>query len=110
MTLTVTDNDNATGTVPHTVTVTAPTANAIPRALFGSACTKLSCAFTDRSTDADGNGTIVKWSWSFGDATTSTVRNPSHVYKAGGSYKVKLTVTDNRGATNPITHTVTVTP
>jgi PKD repeat protein len=106
--LIVTDDDGATANVTHTVTVTAPTTNRIPTALFGSACTKLSCAFTDRSTDPDGNATIVAWSWNFGDATTSTARNPTHVYKAPGTFKVKLTVTDSRGGTDPVTHTLTV--
>ena len=108
--LTVTDDDGATGTTTRSVTVTAPTTNRIPTALFGSSCTRLVCKFTDRSTDPDGNGTIVAWSWSFGDGATSTARHPSRTYRAGGTYKVKLTVTDNRGASDPITHTITVTP
>ena len=108
--LTVTDDDGATGTTTRTVTVSAPTTNGIPTALFGSSCTRLSCSFTDRSIDPDGNGTIVAWNWSFADGTTSTTRSPTHVYKAGGTYKVKLTVTDNRGATDPITHSITIAP
>jgi PKD repeat protein len=108
VTLTVTDNDGATGTTTQSVTVSASTTNVAPAAYFGSACTKLSCAFTDRSKDSD--GTIVAWSWSFGDGTGSTARNPSHAFKAGGTYKVKLTVTDNAGGTDPITHSVTVAP
>ena len=107
--LTVTDNSGATGTTTRDVTVSAA-ANAIPTALFGSVCTRLSCKFTDRSTDPDGNGTIVAWSWNFGDGTTSTTRHPTRVYKAGGTYKVKLTVTDTGGASDPITHTITITP
>jgi PKD repeat protein len=106
--LTVTDDDGATGTTTASVTVTAP--NRAPTALFGSACIKLSCTFTDRSTDPDGNNTIVAWSWTFGDGTSSTLRNPTHVYGGKGAFKVKLTVTDNRGASDPVTHTVTVAP
>ena len=106
--LTVTDDDGATGTITGTVTVTAP--NRVPTALFGSACTQLSCSFTDRSTDPDGNGTIVTWNWTFGDGSSSTLRNPTHVYGLKGKFKVKLTVTDNRGASDPVTHTVTVAP
>ncbi len=82
-------------------------ANLPPTASFASSCTNLSCTFTDASTDAD--GTVTAWSWNFGDATTATVRNPSHTYAAGGTYIVTLTVTDNLGATNTTTRTVTAT-
>src|SRR4030095_16026801 len=34
------------------------------------------------------------WSWNFGDGTTSTQQNPSHVYSATGNYEVTLTVTN----------------
>lgn len=36
--------------------------------------------------------------WDFGDGETSTVANPSHVYRNEGWYGVRLTVTDDRGA------------
>ncbi len=108
VTLTVTDNGGATGTTTRSVTVSSSSTNIAPAAYFGSACTMLTCAFTERSKDSD--GTIVAWSWSFGDGTGSTDRSPSHTFKAGGTYKVKLTVTDNDGATDPITHSVTIAP
>jgi len=34
------------------------------------------------------------WSWDFGDGTSSTQQNPSHVYNATGNYEVTLTVTN----------------
>ena len=34
------------------------------------------------------------WSWDFGDGTTSTQQNPSHVYASIGNYEVTLTVTN----------------
>lgn len=45
------------------------------------------------SVDAD--GTIVSYLWDFGDGTTSTQANPSHMYTASGTYSAVLTVTDN---------------
>lgn len=34
------------------------------------------------------------WSWDFGDGTSSTLQNPSHVYSATGNYEVTLAVTN----------------
>jgi len=49
--------------------------------------------FTDASSDSDGS--IMAWSWDFGDGNSAAVQNPSHTYVAGGTYTVALTVTDN---------------
>jgi len=52
--------------------------------------------FFDNS--ADPNGSIVEWLWDFGDgSSTSTEKNPTHVYQTPGTYNVKLIVTDNDG-------------
>jgi subtilisin family serine protease len=82
-------------------------ANQPPVASFGSSCANLVCSFTDTSTDSDGS--VVAWSWSFGDGATSTLRHPSRTYAAAGSYVVSLTVTDNQGATNSKSATIQVT-
>jgi chitodextrinase len=76
---------------------------------FTEVCTQLSCVFTDASTDPDGNATITGWAWTFGDGGTANVQNPpAHVYATPGDKIVVLTVTDNAGATNALTKTVTV--
>src|SRR5207247_10509867 len=84
----------------------APT-NQPPGSAFSSSCSASTCGFTSTSSDPDGS--IAGYSWNFGDATTSTAQNPSHTSAAAGSYTVTLTVTDNQGATNAVTHSVTVT-
>ena len=61
--------------------------------------------FTDRST---GGGTITSWEWDFGDGTTSTEQNPTHTYSAAGEYTVTLTVTDDTGASDTASKTITV--
>jgi len=39
-------------------------------------------------------GTPTQWIWDFGDGTTSSEQNPTHVYTSVGTYTVKLSVTD----------------
>lgn len=103
--LTVTDDAGATDTSSQSVTVVAP--NVAPTAGFTTVITDLSVDFTDTSSDSD--GTVASWSWDFGDGNTSTTQNPTNVYAAAGSYTVSLTVTDDEGATNTDSQTVTVT-
>ena len=74
------------------------TPNVLPIANFTSGCDGALCSFTSTSSDPD--GTIVDWSWDFGDGTPAgTGANPTHVYAASGTKAVTLTVTDNRGGT-----------
>ncbi|MBT2144318.1 MULTISPECIES: protease pro-enzyme activation domain-containing protein [unclassified Rhodanobacter] len=84
----------------------SPPANVPPVANFSDSASGLTVNFTDSSTDSD--GTIASRSWNFGDGSTSTATNPSHTYAAAGTYSVSLTVTDNGGATNTKTQSVTV--
>ena len=83
------------------------TPNTPPTANFTFSTADLAATFTDTSSDSDGS--VVAWSWTFGDGASSTTRNPSHTYAAGGTYSVKLTVTDDDGATASATKSVTVT-
>jgi uncharacterized protein (TIGR02145 family) len=52
----------------------------------------LTVNFTDEST-----GSPNSWAWSFGDGTSSTLQNPSHIYTSQGEYTVALTVVGNYG-------------
>ncbi|MGQ9477157.1 MAG: PKD domain-containing protein [Candidatus Bipolaricaulia bacterium] len=65
-------------------------------------------AFTDLSTDPDGR--IVSWLWEFGDGATAEIQTPSHRFAEPGNYSVKLTVTDDEGATATKTQMVFVRP
>jgi PKD repeat protein len=65
--------------------------------------------FTDKSKDSDGQ--VKSWQWDFGDGTTSTEQNPSHVYRTAGTFTVKLIVTDDKGAqSQPTEKKITVGP
>ena len=92
----------ASDAASNQVTATAPPANVSPHAEFAVSCDHLTCRFTDQSTDSD--GTIASRAWDFGDGATSTERNPSHTYAAGGQYSVTLRITDDDGAGDTRTH------
>ncbi len=62
--------------------------------------------FTDGSTDSDGS--VVNWTWDFGDGTTSDEENPQHIYHESGIYAVTLTVTDDSGEKSTATVKITV--
>ena len=93
--LKVTDNSGGTNEVSHDITVTDP--NALPTAAFTSSTTDLTASLNG-STSSDPDGTIASYEWDFGDGTTGSGATIDHGYAAAGTYDVKLTVTDNRGA------------
>lgn len=70
-------------------------------------CAGTTINFTNSST---GTGAFTSYSWTFGDAGTSSSASPTHVYSAGGSYNVTLTISNGAGCTSSVTHTVTVLP
>jgi PKD repeat protein len=82
-------------------------ANIPPTAAFSSSANNLVASF-DGSGSTDIDGTIASYAWTFGDGSTGTGVKPSHTYSTANTYNVTLTVTDNSGATNAITHQITV--
>jgi len=63
--------------------------------------------FTDASSTT--LGSIISWSWDFGDGSTgSTQQNPTHVYSAIGIYTVSLTVINSSGCIHDTSHMVMV--
>jgi PKD repeat protein len=107
VTLTVTDNNGATDSAEATITVM----NSPPVALFTKTSetvnTDEAISF-DASGSYDSDGTLVSYSWDFGDATTATGVSVQHDYSQDGTYTVTLTVTDNDGATDTTSATLTV--
>jgi PKD repeat protein/sulfur carrier protein ThiS len=59
------------------------------------------------STDPDGS--IASYVWAFGDGGTGSGASVNHTFAAAGVYTVRLTVTDNAGATGTRDLQVTVT-
>jgi len=100
VTLSVTDTGTPamTGSTTQQVTVTAsgriPVANFTADKVSGNV--PLTVAF-DASGSSDPYGTIRQYSWDFGDGKTGSGLMPSHVYESAGTYRVSLTVTDDKG-------------
>ncbi len=59
-------------------------------------CLPIPVSFTDTST-----GSPTSWQWNFGDGTANaTVPNPVHWYSNGGTYTVRLTVSNTLGTSS----------
>ena len=84
---------------------TAPTADAGGPY---TAITDIALTF-DASNSIDTDGTIVSYSWDFGDnSTLVSGASPSHTFTSEGTYEVILTVTDDGGLTATATVSVAV--
>jgi PKD repeat protein len=94
------------GTAPSTATPPPPP-NKAPTAAVTSGVDQLTATF-DGSGSTDSDGSVVGWSWAFGDGATGSGAEVSHTYAAAGTYQVALTVTDDDGATGAVTTSVTV--
>ncbi|MGY1814261.1 PKD domain-containing protein [Blastococcus sp. SYSU D00820] len=92
----------------HRLATTTPAVNVPPTAAFTAAAAQLTASF-DAGTSADADGRITSFAWSFGDGSTATGRTAVRTYTAAGTYSVRLTVTDDRGATATTERAVTVT-
>lgn len=62
----------------------------------------------DSAAAFDGDGTIVRRDWSFGDGFTAVGVAPTHTFLLPGRYEVTLTVTDNDGLQSTVDRTVVV--
>ena len=83
------------------------TPNTPPTSSFSYSCDALACSF-DGSSSNDSDGSLVSYSWDFGDGSSASGLSANHNYAAAGDYTVTLTVTDDDGASDSSSQTVTV--
>ena len=65
------------------------------------------CTLADKVTmiNRSSGDASLTYSWSFGDGTTSTVKNPEHSFGKKGTYNVQLAVKDAKGCTDTLVKT-----
>ena len=77
-------------------TTVSPLFNSLaPGVNFSASPTQGGAPYLVNFTDLSQNAT--SWLWNFGDGTTSTMQNPSHVYSVPGTYTVTLTAANANG-------------
>ena len=100
ITLTVTDADGFTDSAPQSISLRRPTASftaSIPRESVS----------VDASASSDPDGTIVVYSWDWGDGTPAgSGVTAVHTYMTAGSKTIVLTVTDDQGLQGSTSQTV----
>ena len=93
--VTVTSQPNPASTCADAVRITPGTPSAPVADFNGNPVTgtdPLSVQFTDMT-----NGVATSWIWDFGDGSTSSERNPVHVYSEPGYYTVSMTASGPGG-------------
>ncbi len=109
--LTVTDNDGLPGTATKAVNVGAQPIPPVADFVFSPAAPVAGDAVHfDASTSTDADGTIVSYSWNFGDGANGAGVTADHAYVSANTYTVTLTVEDSDGLTDSLSKPVDVSP
>jgi len=108
--LAIKTSDSCANSVTHQVSVGAsPVANFT---FAATRCQSSPVSFQDLS-QLNGGGPIISWYWNFGDPGSgvnnySALPNPSHIYSAGGTYQVVLSVTNINNCNDTVSKSVDI--
>jgi uncharacterized protein (DUF1501 family) len=108
---TTTTRPTTTTTRPPTTTTTIANQKPVPAMVLSKLQGPVPLTITaDASGSKDPDGTITTYRWGWGDGTVGTfTKTATHKFTKRGTFTVKLTVKDNKGAISSITKTVKVT-
>jgi PKD repeat protein len=109
--LTISDNDGAIVEKTSVITITNDVVNSPPVASFtknSATVMQGESIYIDASESHDPDGTIVSYTWDFGDEKTATGVTTEHAYYESGIYTITLTVTDNDGVSSSMGAEITV--
>ena len=111
--LTVSDLSGTTSseTISITVTEGAPVLEP-PNAVISSSAAvgdaPLNVSFNGEGSTAP-NSTITLYHWDYGDGSTATAVNPTHIFTTPGTFSTTLTVTNSDGLTDSVSTPIIVT-
>jgi PKD repeat protein len=111
VTLTIIDNEGESDVDSIEITVT-PYQNEYPNAVINVNMMSIEIGqyvYFNASESTDQDGTIIEYSWDFGDGTKDSGMFSTYFYSSSGTYSVTLTVIDDEGASDVESITITVT-
>lgn len=109
ITLTVVDNDGRSSTETTTATISAISdVPPVPVLNAPNSSNVNELIIFGASSSYDTDGTIVNYTWNFGDGSVGYGVSAGHIYPAAGTYTVMLTVTDDDGDSTDTLTSVTV--
>jgi len=112
--LTVIDNNGTSAMATVNVIISASEVHPLVAKISGLSLVKAnvgdSMQFSGNESSAPQSGdTIVSYVWDFDDGTNGTGEYANHTYSKSGTYAVRLTVTDSKGANDSDTINVEIT-
>lgn len=97
--LTLTDDSGLKGSTTKVISVTEAPIAVIQYSPTSAESAPATISF-DASASRDPDGEIVSYRWDFGDGTRETEVALTHVFNSAGTFRVRLTVTDDKGVTD----------
>jgi gliding motility-associated-like protein len=95
---------------PACADTTTGTVTVLPEFTSFASFTRDTCTnnYTFKDSSNTVSGIITTRTWFFGDGSTSTLANPTHLYTNPGSYTVTLIANSNRGCTDTVNFNIIV--